>query len=142
LPYHLEYPFQSSLQIRQTILKSTKDGGIYIKLVRLKVLPEASAQFNSLCIYDVVLALLENTADAGLDTYPAGFHSNKHGTSHTAAPLEGISNEGRFYYTEVIRRDWYEGGVHGTPNRVRLSLLVRRLTKAAKVRCSTGLYFE
>jgi hypothetical protein len=93
--------------------------------MRLKVSPEASAQLYSLCINDVVLTLLPNRVDAGLDTYPAGFHNNKHGTSHPAAPLEGISNEGRFYYTEVIRGDLYEGGVHGTPNILKLRLLVR-----------------
>jgi hypothetical protein len=115
---------------------------MYINIMRLKVSPEASAQLYPLCINCVVLALLPDRADAGLDTYPAGFHNNKHGTSHPAATLEGISNEGRSYYTEVIRGDLYEGGVHGTPGTLRLRLLVRRLTKAVKVRYSTGLYFE
>lgn len=108
----------------------------------IKVSPEASGQLRSLCINDVVLALLPNTANAGIDTYPAGFHNNKHGTSHPAATLEGISNEGRFYYTEVIRGDLYEGGVRGTPSAVRLTLLIRRLTKAVKVGHSTVLYSE
>jgi hypothetical protein len=89
----------------------------------------------------VVLAFLPNRANAGIDTYPAGFH-NKHGTTHPAATLEGISNEGRFYYTEVIRGDLYEGGVHRTPHTVRLTLLLRRLTKSLKVCYSTVLYFE
>lgn len=108
----------------------------------IKVSPEASGQLRSLCINDVVLALLPNTANAGIDTYPAGFHNNKHVTSHPAATLEGISNEGRFYYTEVIRGDLCEGGVRGTPSAVRLTLLIRRLTKAVKVGHSTVLYSE
>jgi hypothetical protein len=109
---------------------------------QLKMSPEANGQLRSLCINDVVLVLLPNRANAGIDTYPAGFHNNKHGTSHPAATLEGISNEGRFYYTEVIRGDLYEGGVHRTPHTVRLTLLIRRLTKAVKVCYSTVLYFE
>lgn len=108
----------------------------------IKVSPEASDQLRSLCINDVVLALLLNIANAGIDTYPAGFRNNKHGTSHPAATLEGISNEGRFYYTEVIRGDLYEGGVRGTPSAVRLTLLIRRLTKHVKVGHSTVLYSE